>query len=43
VRAQFNNGVLEITMPVPQGQRRREIPIGEGGQKSQAASAKQKQ
>ncbi len=41
VRADFNNGVLEITVPVPQTQQRRnEIPIGVGGQ-SQAASAKQ--
>jgi HSP20 family protein len=41
VRADFNNGVLEITVPVPQAQqRRKEIPIGAGGQ-SQAASAKQ--
>jgi HSP20 family protein len=41
VRADFNNGVLEITMPVPQAQERhKEIPIGAGGQ-SQAASAKQ--
>ena len=40
VRADFNNGVLEITVPVPQAQqRRKEIPIGAGGQ-SQAASAK---
>jgi HSP20 family protein len=32
VRAQFNNGVLEITVPVPQRQeRRREIPIGSEG------------
>src|SRR5919205_3269670 len=31
VRAEFNNGVLEITVPVPQAQeRRREIPVGAG-------------
>jgi HSP20 family protein len=41
VRAEFNNGVLEITVPVTQTQlRRKEIPIGAGSQ-SQAASAKQ--
>jgi HSP20 family protein len=41
VRADFNNGVLEITVPVPQAQqRRKEIPIGAGSQ-PQAASAKQ--
>jgi len=40
VRADFNNGVLEITVPVPQAQqRRKEIPIGASGQ-SQTASAK---
>lgn len=40
VRAQFNNGVLEVTIPITQGrQTRREITIGaEGGEKSQAAS-----
>ena len=33
VRADFNNGVLEITVPVPQTQqRRREIPISAEGQ-----------
>jgi HSP20 family protein len=33
-RAEFNNGVLEITIPMPATeQRRRQIPIGEGGQR----------
>lgn len=43
VRAEFNNGVLEITVPVSQAQeRRREIPIGAGGgEQARAASAKQ--
>jgi HSP20 family protein len=43
VRAEFNNGVLEVTIPVSQAQqRRREIPIGaEGGEQARAASAKQ--
>ena len=42
VRADFSNGVLEITVPVPERQqRRREISIGAGGEQSQAASAKQ--
>jgi HSP20 family protein len=40
VRAEFNNGVLEVSVPVPEGeQRRKEIPISADGQ-SQAASAK---
>jgi HSP20 family protein len=40
INAQFNNGVLEVTVPVPERERRRrEIPIGaEGGGQSQAAS-----
>ena len=43
MRAQFNNGLLEITVPVPQSrQRRREIPIGAGGEQPRAATAKQK-
>jgi HSP20 family protein len=45
VNAQFNNGVLEVTVPIPQAQqRRREVPIGATGggqqQQSRAASAK---
>jgi HSP20 family protein len=41
VRAQFDNGVLEVNVPVPQRrERRREISIG-GGDQPQAASAKQ--
>jgi HSP20 family protein len=42
VRAEFNNGVLEVAVPIPQAQqRRREIPIGaEGGEQARAASAK---
>lgn len=50
VRAEFNNGVLEVTVPVEQEQeRKREIPIGaqsgeqSSGEQSQAASAKQTQ
>ena len=45
VRAGFNNGVLEIELPVTQSkQRRREVPIGaDGGEQSRAASAKQSQ
>jgi HSP20 family protein len=40
VRAQFNNGVLEISVPVPERKtNRREIPIeAGGGQQSQAAT-----
>jgi HSP20 family protein len=40
VRAQFNNGVLEITAPVPESsKRRREIPINvESGSQTQAAT-----
>src|SRR5207245_1908644 len=31
-RANFNNGILEVTIPMPTAQqRRRQIPIGEGG------------
>ena len=43
IRANFDNGVLEITVPVAQTQqRRREIPVSaQGGQQSQAASARQ--
>jgi HSP20 family protein len=42
VRAEFNNGVLEVNVPVPQRrQRQREIPVGTAGGQSQAASAKQ--
>ena len=43
MRADFSNGVLEITVPVPEReQRRREIPIGaESGKQSKAASTKQ--
>ena len=29
-RAQFNNGVLEVSVPVPESQRRRSIPIAAG-------------
>ena len=33
-RAQFNNGVLEISIPIPQAERkRREIPVEAGGEK----------
>jgi HSP20 family protein len=41
VRAQFNNGVLEVIVPVPQAQqRRREIPVGTaGGEQARTASA----
>ena len=44
VRADFNNGVLEITVPIPQSQeRRREIPVNaQGGEQSQAATTRQK-
>lgn len=46
VRAQFNQGVLEITIPIPeaQKQRRRQVPIGEAQSvdQSKSASAKQK-
>lgn len=40
VRAQFNNGVLEVSVPVPERKtNRREIPIETGaGQQSQAAA-----
>ncbi len=42
LRASFNNGVLEIIVPVPERQqRRREIPIGAGAPQPKAASAKQ--
>ena len=43
VRADFNNGVLEITVPIPQAQdRRREIPVNaQGGEQRQAATANQ--
>jgi HSP20 family protein len=35
-RAEFSNGVLEITIPMPATeQRRRQIPIGEGGQRNE--------
>jgi HSP20 family protein len=42
VRADFNNGVLEINVPVTQSKkRRREVPIGkEVGEQSEVASAK---
>jgi HSP20 family molecular chaperone IbpA len=37
-KAQFNNGVLELTIPIPEEKRkRREIPIESGG--GQAAGA----
>jgi len=36
-RANFNNGILEVTLPMPTAQqRRRQIPIGEGGGQRQA-------
>lgn len=39
-RAQFNNGVLEVSVPVPQEQsRRREIPIEVGGAERKEASS----
>lgn len=43
VQAQFNNGVLEVSVPVPETRRRRrEIPIGaEGVQQTQAATGGQ--
>lgn len=36
-QAQFNNGVLEVSIPVPEGQqrKRRQIPIGTGAQNAQ--------
>jgi HSP20 family protein len=37
VQAQFNNGVLEVTIPVPE-RKRRQIPIGETAKQAQAAS-----
>jgi len=43
VQASFNNGVLEVTLPIPQSQQRKhEIPIQTGGSQ-QAASAGQGQ
>ncbi|HXG91555.1 MAG TPA: Hsp20/alpha crystallin family protein [Blastocatellia bacterium] len=39
VRASFNNGVLEVSMPVPERKtNRREIPIETGGGQSQAVT-----
>lgn len=41
VRAEFTNGVLEITAPIPEREtRRREIPIGTEGKQSKAASTR---
>jgi len=38
-RAQFNNGVLEVSVPVPESQRRRSIPIEAGsGERKEAVS-----
>lgn len=39
VKAQFNDGVLEVTIPMPEEQRRRrEIPIEAGGEKKSPGS-----
>lgn len=39
-RAQFENGILEVSVPIPESQRRRRaIPIETGGGASQATSA----
>lgn len=47
IKAQINNGVLEVTIPVPESQRARSIPIEENVEKkqtsSQAASASARQ
>jgi HSP20 family protein len=41
-KAQFENGVLEVAVPVPESQRRRRsIPIGEGGQATQGGGQTQ--
>jgi HSP20 family protein len=37
-RAQFNNGVLEVSVPVPESQRRRSIPIEAGSERKEAVS-----
>ena len=36
-RAHFKNGVLEVTVPIPESQRKRTIPI-EGGERKQPGS-----
>jgi len=36
-RAQFNNGVLEVSVPVPESQRRRSIPIEAGSSEKKEA------
>ena len=36
-RAQFNNGVLEVSVPVPESQRRRSIPIEAGSSERKEA------
>jgi HSP20 family protein len=42
-QAHFENGVLEISAPIPESQRRRRsIPISTGGQQAQTASAQSK-
>ena len=39
VRAQFKDGVLEVTIPIPESQRRRTIPIArESGERKQISS-----
>lgn len=38
IKAQINNGVLEVAIPVPESQRARSIPIEENVEKKQSAS-----
>ncbi len=38
VRAQFKDGVLEVTIPVPESHRAKTIPIEQGSEKKQIAS-----